>query len=889
MTTRTTNRAIAIIAWQLLASAMCQDAPPRLVPPSAFTAPAGLEVRVWATSPQLENPTNIDIDQRGRIWVTEGVNYRGKSQRRPEGDRVVVLQDSDGDGRADQSHVFVQDPQLISPLGIAVFDNVVVVSQPPHMLVYTDIDRDLKFDPAVDAREERLTGFQGQNHDHSLHSVTAGPDGLWYWNSGNCGAIFTDRSGKTFRITSSYMDPRDVAGSRSDDGHVYVGGFTARMQPDGRDVEIIGFNYRNSYEQVVTSFGDVFHSDNDDPPACRVTHVLEYGNAGFSSRDGQRAWRADQRPGQTVPTAQWRQEDPGVMPAGDIYGGGSPTGVAFYENGALGERWRGTLLACEPGRNTIFGYQPVRDGAGFKLDRFDWLTTNAEGEFTGSDFTGGRWDGQLHTQFRPADVAVGPDGAIYVADWFDGRVGGHQTLDDARSGTIYRVAPKGFVAQVPQVDLATVDGQIAALSSPAVNVRHLGFRRLRAGDDAARQAVATLLTHEDPHVAARAIWLMAQWDGEPGDIGAKAMAKIAMAANTSTGLAAFRALQRADRVDRSLATACAAAPSPALRAAVATAMRNRRATEWVIDVLARIGKRFDGKDRSYLEAFGIGCTGKEAAVYRRLFADAGDPVQWPTAMAWLAWRLGAPESVPALVARARSADLPEDERRRALTAIAFVRAANAMNAMLELAEDATFDLADDALWWCLSRMSNEWLAFGLRDQLAQRGIYDPSTVVVQAVAVPQASTRQPGPAVADVLAKTGVAARGAARVATCYTCHQIGDRGISFGPDLTNFAKTQSRATVIESILQPSKSIPHGFEGHTVETADGDVQGIVLARGDPVIVQSQGGLMQLIPRRKVKKIRRMKRSLMWPFELYGLDAQALADVVAFLASDLPGR
>ena len=52
---------------------------------------------------------------------------------------------------------------------------------------------------------------------------------------------------------------------------MYIGGFTARMNPDGTNVEIIGHNYRNSYEQSVTSLGDVFQNDNDDPPACRVS------------------------------------------------------------------------------------------------------------------------------------------------------------------------------------------------------------------------------------------------------------------------------------------------------------------------------------------------------------------------------------------------------------------------------------------------------------------------------------------------------------------------------------------------------------------------------------------------------------------------------------------
>src|SRR5688572_1988058 len=84
----------------------------------------------------LVNPTNIDIDARGRVWVLEGANYRG-SVTRPEGDRIVILEDTDGDGKADSQKVFAQDPQLASPLGIAVLGNKVYVSQSPNLWVYT--------------------------------------------------------------------------------------------------------------------------------------------------------------------------------------------------------------------------------------------------------------------------------------------------------------------------------------------------------------------------------------------------------------------------------------------------------------------------------------------------------------------------------------------------------------------------------------------------------------------------------------------------------------------------------------------------------------------------------------------------------------------------------
>src|SRR5215213_9611031 len=114
--------------------------PPAGIPLELFQLPEGLEITLWAASPLLHNPTNIDIDRDGRIWVAEGVRYRSHYARQPEGDRIVVLQDTDGDGKADSTHTFVQEPALVSPLGVSVIDNKIVVAQPPDLIVYTDVD-----------------------------------------------------------------------------------------------------------------------------------------------------------------------------------------------------------------------------------------------------------------------------------------------------------------------------------------------------------------------------------------------------------------------------------------------------------------------------------------------------------------------------------------------------------------------------------------------------------------------------------------------------------------------------------------------------------------------------------------------------------------------------
>jgi putative membrane-bound dehydrogenase-like protein len=890
---------VASLAAVVAPSAIAEDAKPApaatakptMVPTDLFAIPEGMEITVWATSPLFSNPTNIDIDRDGDIWVAEGVNYRGKFGRRKEGDRIMVLSDSDGDGKADKSHAFVQEEFLVAPLGVSVIDNKIVVAMTPDMIVYTDVNRNKVFDQG-DTREVLLTGFNGRNHDHSLHSTTVGPDGLWYFNAGNCGSVFTDKSGKTFRIGSPYNPQKmpggaepfkssDIGGQKSDDGHVYLGGFTARMNPDGTNVQVIGHNYRNSYEQTVTSVGDVFQNDNDDPPCCRVANILEYGNAGFASRDGKRSWQADRRPGQNNPTAHWRSEDPGTMPPGDVYGGGSPTGIVYYENGALGDKWSGLLLSCEPGRNVVFGYLPKPDGAGFKLERTDWVNTNTDKKFTGSDFTGGKWDGQLHTQFRPSDVSVGADGAIYIADWFDGRVGGHQTLDDGITGTIYRVAPKGFKPTNPKFDEKTIDGLITALKSPAVNVRAIGFAGLKAQGDKAVPALVALQGDADQYLAARATWLLAQL----GPAGVAKVKPLLEDKNEIRRLTAYRALRRADVDVLAMAATAAKDISPGVRREVALSMRDVGSAA-SLAILVQVAKGFDGKDRAYLDALGIGATGKEAELYAALAADAGGPESWNDQMAWIAWRLGAVASVPALKTRALSPVISGPMKKLAMDGLAFIQDKSAAAAMIALAGQQGFPHKSMATWWLLNRVNNEWKDFGVREALKESGVYDPEKVVIQPLPAPPAPTEPSRLSTAEALKLTGNAATGQQKIAVCFTCHVIGKTGADFGPDLTYFGKTQPKDVVIEAIINPSKDISHGYDAQTVVTEAGNIDGVVLSSADPVIVKSMGGIVQTIPKNKVKEIKKLGRSLMFTADMMGLDHQALADIAAYLASDI---
>ena len=142
--------------------------------PLKLYLPDDLEVTLWAESPMFYNPTNMDVDLKGRIWVTEAVNYRNfnndstRFRHHQKGDRVMILEDTDQDGKADQSKVFVEDPDLVSPLGIAVMGKYILVSCSPNLILYTGDDQGTGSSEQTASVHGRLSSTPRADEAHTI-------------------------------------------------------------------------------------------------------------------------------------------------------------------------------------------------------------------------------------------------------------------------------------------------------------------------------------------------------------------------------------------------------------------------------------------------------------------------------------------------------------------------------------------------------------------------------------------------------------------------------------------------------------------------------------------------------------------------------------------------
>ncbi len=625
------NRCLQSIALLFLCSAVHAQLPPEKAA-STFTVADGLEMKLWASEPLFVNPTCIDIDHKGRVWVCESVNYRNKLRgmkklNRPEGDRIVILEDSKGTGKADKATTFYQSPELLAPLGIAVAKDPVgpgwkvYVCQSPDILVFEDKDGDGKADGPP---RKLLTGFNGYDHDHGVHGILIGPDGKLYFSVGDQGVRNLQSSdGKGRKWSSNDTDCR--------------AGTVWRCDLDGKNLELIAHNFRNPYEPCVDSFGNVFMSDNDDDgnQQTRICYVMPGGNYGYHPRG----------PGQS----HWHEEQPGIVPKILRTYFGSPTGMCVYEGTLLPKKYRGQLLHVDAGPRHVRCYHLKPQGAGYDVDREDMVTSSDN------------W-------FRPSDICVAPDGSVFVSDWYDPGVGGHGMGDTTR-GRIYRLAPKGNKYSVPKVDLTSERGLSAALGSPNRAVRYMAITRLQDIKPNASFDVLQAATTQKENLGlrARALWLL----GKMRDRYDPTQCMPIMRDQFLSKDARFRQLvvkiahtfdpRAFESISEKGREAMVGDPSPAFRREMLSVLRAYD-PELIKGLLLDLAGKYDGKDRFYLEAVGI-AVGHDPKRREIILGDfAKHFPEWNDTVAGLVWELRPPGMMPILEKRLLDAKVPAAQR-----------------------------------------------------------------------------------------------------------------------------------------------------------------------------------------------------------------------------------
>lgn len=585
---------------------------------AGFDVAEGVEAQLWASEPMMLSPTSIDVDSLGRVWVCEAVNYRhfrnGQNEPREEGDRILVLEDTDRDGKADKRTVFYQGRDIDSPHGVTVLGDRIIVSAGENVFEFRDADGDLK----PDSRKKLFTGIGGVQHDHGIHAFGIGPDGKLYFNFGNEGKQLKGPGGETIV---------DKAGNAVDDTrNPYQQGMVFRCNLDGSELETLGWNFRNNWEVCVDSFGNLWQSDNDDDGnrGTRINFVMEFGNYGYRDELTGDTWRVG-RTGleDEVPLQHWHLNDPGVVPNILQTGAGSPTGICFYEGTLLPEAFRNQMIHTDPGPNVVRAYPVEKDGAGYRASIRNLVK------------------GVQDTWFRPVDVCVAPDGSLFVADWYDPGVGGHR-MGDVEHGRIFRIVPKahnGYV--VPKYDWNDAASVCEALQSPNLSTR---FSAQTALKQMGREAVMPLAklaeSASSDALLARALWQLAIVGGP--DVRSKAV-KVALAHDSENiRITAVRIARQHGFEMLEIVEQLKEDPSSHVRRELAIALRHNRSPK-AAELWVDLAVQHDGQDRWYLEALGIAADKQWDEFFGAWLARTG--ADWNTpAGRDIVWRCRSPQA-----------------------------------------------------------------------------------------------------------------------------------------------------------------------------------------------------------------------------------------------------
>lgn len=373
------------------------------------------EISLVASEPLINNPMNIDWDEKGRLWVVETPEYPnglrqanveswmdsgslkpGQYDREPQ-DRISILEDTDGDGVMDKKTVFADKIELAT--SSVFYKNGVIVCAAPDIWFFEDTNGDDK----ADKRTKLYTNLGIRDTHAVINNMRWGLDG-WiyathgYSSSDNVQALGPRGDGVLEYGSDGKAKTPPLQNSTTP---ASIGSGVIRFRPDGTKIEQYSSRGGNTWGLDITWDGQVFYTQ---PTSGVLFHhvvlpeyVLAKGKLpGVTSSNGLLAREP------TYPAMHWEQQ--AYVQIDQVGSYTAAAGCAIYEGGAWPEKWNYGYFTTEPTLNIVSHFMVEPDGVTFKAKR---EPGREQTEFIRSK----------NLWFRPIEVRVGPDGALYVVDF----------------------------------------------------------------------------------------------------------------------------------------------------------------------------------------------------------------------------------------------------------------------------------------------------------------------------------------------------------------------------------------------------------------------------------------------------------------------------------------
>lgn len=416
MRTYTLSLLLALVPSVALAqnNATVPDPDPELER-KTFTVAPGFEVTLWAADPLLAKPIQMNFDPQGRLWVASSEIYPQIKPGEKANDKIIILEDTKGTGKADKTTVFADG--LLIPTGLEPGDGGVYVANSTE-LVHLSASK-----PGGKADKKRvlLSGFGTEDTHHIIHTFRWGPDCRLYFN-------------QSIYIHSHVETPTGV--KRLNAGGIW------RFNPDKTELDIFARGWVNSWGHAFDKYGQSLATDGAGGEG--INHVVPGGY--YLTSQGPHAQRVLH----------------GLNPGSPKY-----CGLEIVSGRHFPDDWQGDLITNDFRGHRVCRFKLKDDGSTFQSrEMTEVIKSN-------------------HPAFRPIDVKMGPDGALYIADWYNpiiqhGEVDFRDPRRDHTHGRIWRVTAKGRdLVKPPKLVDATVPELLEALKAPEQWTRQQAKRVLK--------------------------------------------------------------------------------------------------------------------------------------------------------------------------------------------------------------------------------------------------------------------------------------------------------------------------------------------------------------------------------------------------------------------------